>query len=84
MNKKIMWTETMTEVVVATMFSILYIGAALYSAERMGDYNSLKELFFWAFMVLFIITEWGTKIVARSPILYLIEKHMDKRRMKNG
>ena len=77
-NKKIMWTETMTEIVIATMFSIVYIGAALYSAERMGDYNSFKELFFWTFMVLFIVMEWGTKIVSRSPIVYLIDKLKEK------
>ena len=36
------------------MYGVIVIGAILYMASNMGNYNSLKELFFWSLLLLTI------------------------------
>lgn len=62
------------------MYGIIVMGGTFYMAERMGDYKSLKELFFWSLLILTIGIRELVYII--KPLLELIQKSINKIRKR--
>ena len=82
MKRKIDWALTHMNIMLPIMFGIVYIGAIFYSANQMGNYTSLSEVMFWAFILLLIVEKLAGIIKIENPIKYLDLEVLKKKEVK--
>ncbi len=82
-NRKIDWGVSITNITLLVMFTILYIGAIVYSVKNMADHTTLEEAMFWGFMAIFIVGKLNFHLMESKFIGYK-DAEVEKGESKDG
>lgn len=62
------WIEKLGVLIYKSIFITMFAGATLYSADRLGSTDNIREILFWGFMMLMIIREFAALLrVSDTP-----------------